>query len=449
MSEGTKPRQQVLDLGLSEILARTESRCGDAGPTRSETAVFALNDGDVAFEREFVSLAEAKKWGVLVSKAEQTIASEDDVEARLWWIRGHLGALSLPVSLLAAPFEATCRQLKPEDAVGVYRNLIEEISQIMLTRLNDVGDVRQARRVSDTLLAIGLDSSQIPSVRGEARRMRVPPLAPVFHAPSNSEQPERPEPAQVVQPRSRAGWLWIGSACAGVAVMLLLGLSMWNSGHVSIVSDSLLSQSSGVAQEWPLVRAREVSGSLGALYYSLAGEKKAEGVSNNVNRQELQDTATSVGSPPTPPRSGDRRDKSASKQKEVVRTDGPLEPKEQLQPRELVPSPVEPQLPAPELAMRGDGTGVKEGEERPSFPDGVAASGSGVRVVLVRTHVLINGSHHAKVLSILEPGDRVQVEGVFGRWLRIRSRKGKVGYVFASDVGEVEDFTSQAGGGRP
>jgi hypothetical protein len=38
----------------------------------------------------------------------------------------------------------------------------------------------------------------------------------------------------------------------------------------------------------------------------------------------------------------------------------------------------------------------------------------------------------------LEQGDRVLVEGKLGRWLRLRSKKGRGGYVLASDVEEVE-----------
>lgn len=442
MADRTKPGEQVINLGLSEILSRAEQHVGAAVPsTRSETAVYALTDGELAFEREFVSLAEAKKWGVLVSKAEQTISNQDDIEARLWWIRGHLGALTLPVSLLAAPFETVCRQLRSEDATGMYRNLIIEIAQIMLTRLRDVGDVRQVQRVSETLIAIGLASALGSGSKLEARRERIPPIAPVFSQPTIVEAPPVAEAPELSRPRFARRVLML---CVVAALMVgaYLGRWIWSDGAVSIVSDSFLSQSSALTQEWPLVKAREVSGSLGALYYSLSSDQHADSGAKDSSKSDTHDSGRR--SPVVPQKNGRVPEEPVpQRQKEVIKTDGPLEPREVVKPREAAPAAV-PQLPAPELALRGDGTGVVQGEERSNFPDGVAASASGVKMVLVRTHVLVNGSHHAKVLAILEPGDRVQVEGTFGRWLRIRSKKGKVGYVFASDVGEVEDFTSSA-----
>lgn len=443
MTDKRKPGEQIVNLGLSEILARAEAPSGvEPAAARGETAVYALTDGDLAFEREFFSLAEAKKWGVLVSRAEQTISNEDDIEARLWWIRGHLGALTLPVSLLAAPFETVCRQLKPEDVTEVYRNLIAEIGQIMLTRLSDVGDTRQARGVLDTLQSIGVMAGR------SSNNERIPPMAPVFH-PSKAPEPEvRGESPLAAESRPRGSLRMVLGGVAFSVTLISIALFVWEEGSVSIVSDTLLPQSSALTQELPVVQAREVSGSLGALYYSLSTDMQSDS-------DKPSFTAPSV--PPREPvsargvatvqRPAGAKRAPARKEKDLVRTDGPIEKRELVPPKPSAPA-VEPELPAPDLALRGDGTGVPDGQARSNFPDGVAATSTGVKVVLVRTHVLATGSHHARVLSILEPGDRVQVEGTFGRWLRIRSKRGKVGYVFAGDVGEVEDFTSSVGDSR-
>lgn len=448
MADKSKGRENSLNLGLSEILARENARLSESPVTRrDETAVFALTDGDVAFDQEFASLAEARKWGVLVSRAEHTIANADDLEARLWWIRGHLGALSLPVSLLAAPFETVCRQLRPEDATGIYRNLIVEIGQIMLSRLSDVGDSRQAQRVCDALITLGLSSYLPPASNGVARRDGFPPSVPVFSKPPQVEPTPQEQPKESSQPRRPPNRVFLVSGVAALVILFaFFGVGLFSDGVVLSASDGLVVQSAQQNQELPLVKALEVSGSLGALYYSLATEK-VDPAPNPSSRQP--DSASTAAPPPTGTIEGPRatKSKAPSKPKEPVRTDGPIETPEVMRPPE-VSRPGDPQLPSPELALRGDGTGVKEGESRSSFPDGVAASSEGVKVVLVRTHVLVTGSHHARVLSILEPGDRVQVEGNFGRWLRIRSRKGKVGYVFAADVGDVEDFTSPSNEGR-
>ena len=65
-----------------------------------------------------------------------------------------------------------------------------------------------------------------------------------------------------------------------------------------------------------------------------------------------------------------------------------------------------------------------------------------VKSVLVRTEVFSAPNYEARPLGTLEPGDRVSVEGRAGQWVRIRSRKGRAGYVFAQDIGELEDFRS-------
>lgn len=444
MADKTKGREGVVNLGLSEILARENARLSESPVARrEETAVFALTDGDLAFGQEFVSLAEARKWGVLVSRAEQTIANVDDVEARLWWIRGHLGALSLPVSLLAAPFETVCRQLRPDDATGVYSYLILEIGQIMLSRLSDVGDARQAQRVRETLVTLGLGSHLSPVSNGVAKRDRVPPSAPVFSKPLHLEPRPQVQSTDSSPPQRRVRRFLLVSGVVALAILFaFVGVYFFSDGSVSVASDGLIAQSTQQSQEVPLVKAREVSGSLGALYYSLSAEK----VIPTINAPVRQSDSTASAAPATPGlgvSSEATKGKAPPKSKESVRTDGPLETPDMMRPQEVVRS-AEPRLPAPELALRGDGTGVKQGDARSNFPDGIAADSNAVKVVLVRTHVLVTGSHHARVLSILEPGDRVQVEGTFGRWLRIRSRKGNVGYVFAADVGEVDDFTSPA-----
>jgi hypothetical protein len=49
------------------------------------------------------------------------------------------------------------------------------------------------------------------------------------------------------------------------------------------------------------------------------------------------------------------------------------------------------------------------------------------------------------VIGQLEPGDRVLVEGRVGRWLRLRSKKGRGGYVLATDVEVVPELDVVSG----
>jgi hypothetical protein len=60
--------------------------------------------------------------------------------------------------------------------------------------------------------------------------------------------------------------------------------------------------------------------------------------------------------------------------------------------------------------------------------------------VLAKTSVLSAPSYGGRIVGQIERGDRVLVEGKLGRWLRLRSKKGRGRYVIAVDVEEVRDF---------
>jgi hypothetical protein len=81
-----------------------------------------------------------------------------------------------------------------------------------------------------------------------------------------------------------------------------------------------------------------------------------------------------------------------------------------------------------------------------SYPDGSAVVPGRVSSVIASTDVFSSPSDRARVLGRLLVGDEVNVEGQVGRWLRIRSRKGRVGFVYSHDVGERDDFRADRAG---
>jgi uncharacterized protein YgiM (DUF1202 family) len=54
------------------------------------------------------------------------------------------------------------------------------------------------------------------------------------------------------------------------------------------------------------------------------------------------------------------------------------------------------------------------------------------------TTVYAAPNYKADILGRLEAGDKVMIEGNAGRWLRLRSRRGKGGYVLRDDVAELD-----------
>jgi hypothetical protein len=441
MADKSKSPAQRLDLGLSEIL----SRSGDAPstlppelpPERAATSVVSLSDADGRLNSEFLSLAEGRKWGVLVSRAEATFSTGDDIEARLWWIRGHLGAFSLPVSLLAAPFETVCRHAD-DTAKERFRSLFVEIGNVMLSRLREVGDKRQEYAVRLALHQIGLLESSEEYTRS------LPPKVPSLTESAVVESREPSAwplpPVSVTHKRSKAKWYGVGGLLVCVATVWLL-LTNFSGSPASVASEGFISSRPPLDLQLPGVRAREVVSNLGALFYSLSDTPKAEPAAvvpadlpapapekKLENAKRKIDSQPAAVEKPAPP----------AKRKEVVRTDGPLESPEfrremhrQTAPHEArLPDPLFGRPPAPEM--------------RSPFPDGVGGSVGSVKSVIASTDVFASPSYRARVLGRLLVGDEVSVEGQVGRWLRIRSKKGRVGFIYSQDVGEREDFRAES-----
>ncbi len=460
MSKKNNNGAPSLDLGLGAILADAEASAQPApgSETPAPTEIITLDDAAGELRNEFTTLAEAKQWGVLVSKAETAISSEDDFEARLWWIRGHLGALSLPVSLLAAPFETLCRQLQTRpDVKDTLSELLSEIGRIMLERLAGVGDRRQEHGVRHALTQLGLLSA---GPRQSSGSQAIPPKVPQFELGTPAAEVDRSRvPPGLVSRKERnaSRRLMMGS----LALLLLVGVAVYyfNSRHmreadVVVASESFVPSESATAQMSPIVSARAATGSLGALYYSIAEATPDAVVASSARPPApgggagtLREPTAGIESkaeagrerPPASDKPIASQDSGAARAKEQVNTNGPIEGPDFQRGIERRSSQ-EPRLPGaagPEISVKPvPGTMLPE--------VGGALMGE-VKSVLVPTNVLASPSYHARVIARLREGDKVSVEARVGQWVRIRSRRGKTGFIFAQDVGEPEDFTTVDG----
>jgi hypothetical protein len=400
-----------------------------------------LDDEAGELENEFTSLAHSKQWGVLVSKAETAISSEQDFEARLWWIRGHLGAFSLPVSLLAAPFETVCRQLHGRgDRIGSYRELVSEIGTIMLERLHGVGDRRQEHGVRHALTQLGLLSAE---QGGAASRTKVPTLAPRFELGTPADS-ARVEDAPALQPPVKKGLRISWGLAAIVLALLTGGAYVYLSGtrffeaQTVAASEPFMSSELVVAQISPEVSVRTGTGNLGALYYAVS--ESTPGLTQQARPPapigQTESAKVSGSARERLPAASDKPAPQSAGVKERVNTDGPVEGSEfqggveNHGAREArLPEVSAEQKPAPSAALPEIG-GVLTGE---------------VKSVLVSTNVLSDPSYRAPIIGRLREGDKVSVEARVGQWVRIRSRRGKTGFIFAQDIGETDDFRAADG----
>jgi hypothetical protein len=443
-----------LNLGLEALLSQKSGGPlvgpGGVDSPKPETAIVTVEDDLEVLRAELVRLAQKGEWGLLVGRAEQAISSEEDIEARLWWIRGHLGAFTLPVSLLAAPFETVCRQLVGDGRVETFSELLREVGEIILGRLRDVGDRRQEYSVRLALCQLGV--LDLPGA-SEKPYGKVPPKVPRFELGEVRDSVPSVVTVEKQPRRSKSLRAW------AMAFLLLLALmlgGLFVSGKHSVspilltAHEGLLGQETSPDMLPPFVVARPVSSNLGALYYSMEKAVEAPGAvqpsaeirgsgqtgAGAVSTRRSDDSSTVVA----PPRvgGGDRPPAPIEdKPRERVRTDGPIEGPDftkgverQSAPQAKLPD-ISPQLeakPVPSL----------------SYPDGSLNIGGDIKSAIVRSDVFDSPSYHARVIARLMPGDKVSVEGRVGQWLRIRSRRGRAGFVFAQDIGELEDFNVQA-----
>ncbi len=450
-SEG---QPSTLDLGLSALLSG-DSPPAHTDPLSSETSTPLGRDAGeppveapVARTRsEFEELFEKKDWGSLVKLAEGKLVVADDPEFRLWWVRGHLGAFSMPVSFLAAPLEAVCRRARDHQLNEELRPVLEETGALALARLKEVGARDQIESLQDSLFDAGvLDVGR--SERPTPAKVGLSPQAlPGITAGAATPREDMLRTPSEKLARSSLRVSRVGLV-AGLTILLSVVIGGWYwfrtvlSVPVVIAEEDFVSEPLTVDQLIPPLERRGAVGSLSALFYSIEHPEQPTAAA----QQSGPNTAASKGEQGSPNQGASSATASSTaprkpdpvptvaRRKERINTRSPVEGpdlKDRLRRRETRPprdSSREPPLRGPEARMSPP---VMENRNPDVFDPG------GVYRVLVRTSVLANPSYAAEVVGRLEPGDRVFVEAKMGRWVRLRSKRGRGGFVLAEDVAEV------------
>jgi hypothetical protein len=432
-TKGAKNRER-LDLGLEAILAgvenpRPEEITIDLGPGQATREPLSWTLGDAPPpppKNEFEALADDRKWSEIVRLAEARLAEGDDAEVKLWWIRGHLGAFSMPVSFLSAPFEAVCRRLPPEGVPGSCKVLLEETGLLVLQRLREVSDVSQGNEVRSSLERLGIKEPRGGRERvGTSSFRSLESVVPVAARPV-------PAPKAIPEisssPRKRVAWIVL-CTCVVSSLVALDRLFLYiRSAPLDMASEGFEPPHTPFEQATDTPARRDPGGRLGALFYSLGAAARTEpltAVSPDSGPLAVAKPQPEVIDEPSPTRS-----------KEEINTSGPVEGPEFRERIERVPPPA-PERRRQEL-QGGSPRAVLPGSSAPEFQE------QRTYRVLTRKSVLSAPSYGGRVLGQLEPGDRVLVEGKLGRWLRLRSKKGRGGYVLRADVEEASDLDMAA-----
>ena len=428
-TKGAKNRERI-DLGLEAILAGAESPRPvevsidlelPRGPRDAST--WTLGEApQLPPKNEFEILADERKWTEIVRLAEDRFAHTEDHEAKVWWIRGHLGAFSMPVSFLSAPLEAVCQQLSPEGVTGSLKTILEETGLLVLQRLREVSDTTHSAEVRASLERLGIRESRGGRERAGTSSFRaLQSVAAVVTEPVVSTEVSIPPE---IGSRKRLTWTLL---CVIVVVALIVLDRMFphiRTPMLDIASESFEPPGSQIELATDMPGRRDPGGRLGALFYSINEGARPEAASSQSvvsNPPAMQQAQPEAKSEPLPARS-----------KEEVDTSGPIEGAEfrdraeRVRPQAREPRRQELQGGAPQAVLPG--APVREFDDHRTYK------------VLTRTSVLSAPSYGGRVIGQLEAGDRVLVEGKLGRWLRLRSKKGRGGYVLTSDVEEVPEL---------
>lgn len=437
-TKGAKTRERI-DLGLGAILAGIDTSSNPevsidlplpSGASVNAGASWTLGDNASPVAQppksEFEALADERKWSEIVRLAESRLSNGEDVEAKLWWIRGHLGAFSMPVSFLSAPLDALCRTVNPESVDERLKTLLNETGLLVLQRLREINDSSHAQGLREALEGIGVREPKDRRERVGTSSFRS--LKPLPTLEETSPQGSLVPVAAVSSRPKRLTWSFI---CFIIVVALMLLDRMFphvRSPVLDIASESFVRSETGQEQLTDAPGRRDPGGRLGALFYSIEGEGA---------RSEAPPQGTGApkqGAPQPPPAlpTEPQREPVPPRSKESVNTSGPLEGPEF---RERIER-VRPQLfePHREVLQGGSPQAVLPGSSARGFED------QRTYKVLTHTSVLSAPSYGGRVIGQLDRGDRVLVEGKLGRWLRLRSKKGRGGYVLATDVEEVPEL---------
>ena len=437
MTNQPNDKNGQLDLGLSVLLTdHGREPSVTTSPISQDVKEQVLTAGPNSLYKE---LADQRKLGELVASLEPALSNGATPEAQLWWVRAHLGALSMPASLLIAPFEALLRELKGSELSSELGSILKETGLLMLQRIQQVGDSAQIAALRRALIENGLleatskhnhrSSWQVlPEQNGD--KSAVSDLSnQVAPQVSSQSSPLAIKRAPRINKRKA-----ISVGVVALLLLLLLLLAphfLYLTASTEAAYESFVHEPGIAEQVIPAPEGRNHLGSLSALYYSIKEqEEQAEKISASV-------VAAEPTSSPIQPQATSRSDPSVkegaqsiqvAKRKEQINTRGPIEGEQYRSARSVERERTQN---IGEPPLRGSDSSRRTPFERDS-------NGKLYRAT-ARVNVLSAPSYRGRVLGRLEPGDRLLVEGRLGSWMRLRSRQGREGYVLAQSVEEIQE----------
>lgn len=323
-------KNRQLDLGLSALLSSMSGE--NPAASTAERATPQSTPPPEGTVSEYPSLAQAGQWGKLIALTESHLGvAPDEVEPRVWWIRAHLGALSMPASFLAAPLDALVRRTIDRSLSERVRGVLKETCELTLERLRQIGDREHYDNLFASMLAAGFstvrpeepqrgrraaggntatESSAEPRGKGRTSQSSVgdQPAQSSF-SETRGDDLSHSVPQERVAPQRSSRAVMISGAVGLVALGALWfaypSLRLMNIETVSS-SEGFVLPTEERTQVIPALERRDPVGSLSALFYSIdqpptvGGEAHNAGPINNVAASTQGGAAAGTISPASP-----------------------------------------------------------------------------------------------------------------------------------------------------
>jgi hypothetical protein len=368
-------RNNLIDLGLSALIKSLETAI--QAPAAEEISIREVIETPQASTvlSPFAILADEGLWQKINELAERRMGTpgKEGIEATLWWIKASLSLGTMPAGILAAPLDSAARKALALE-IGQRAELMPvaaQVAQEISTTLNGSAD----QTVRDSIDALLVDLG----VKEKLQQLESLAL-PKWEDTSVIEQQK--SSALKVKPRrfsfiTSAALLTFLAACW----FLFHKSTANNSYDLPMIKPEMLALAAAPAVDQqlllPSLALKQNASQLDAVLYEMGP------------RQEVKEI---------------RRESTA---KERVDTSGPFED----------------EMPRREIQQAEQQQAALTDADKEQLFEAVAD-----------TEVHQAPNFRSEVAAVLHIGDVVAVDRELGDWVRLRSQRGKPGYVLSSDL---------------
>jgi len=476
----------TLNLGLSDLLEKAfaDTRADDS--LQVENGAQKPEDEPLreVQQSEYERLAASQEWTLLSSICEKEIAEKGDsfLEAQLWWLKVQLVTGAVPANILSAPMESASRLLEKVIEGGspaeIGSNLEKEkvnklaslASEVIITASADMKESAERLTVvvlleralaftpahADVIGAVfktlkeeiarGRPKGKIENLRWteenkelldrvkhleEKLNLEEQELKPVVSNKGDSETPERKlDNRMLFSIFGKLDQFSLNRKYRLLTALFIFTIAL--SYTWVLFSGPTRAESIGVVSlgELPVAQLKTPDlqvfsrlSNLDAIFYDINSAEQNPGSTQRGSYPAQSSASESVASASVPV---SQTRTVQAQEREVVNTQGPLEP-------------------ASVRDIRRRASSDNQSLRVDAVERGSAAFGHEVENLPANTHyriarttpIMTTPSLFAGSIAELNRGDTVLVEARIGNWLRLRSKSGEAGYIHIEDADRV------------